>query len=202
MKALDYAGSRSKSFKEAVEKLKAQGYEVKPGEIDGDATVVKGFIRELDKENSVAPSNYYAPVGAINFYKYYRTFNVTLDGEDYGFINIEFTNAPAKDSQGRTWKEKEEDRAYKDGYKPSISGFYAKSLYEKAIKTQTIDGARFKYVQGFIAASEEDREHYLEYKDRVMEPYFERYKRSKWTKERAYKQGYSFAVKELIKEGK
>ena len=201
MKALDYAGSRSKSFKEAVEKLKAQGYEVKPGEIDGDATVVNGFIRELDKESSVQPSNYYAPVGAIQFYKYYRTFNVTLDGKDYGFINIEFTNAPAKDSKGRSWKEQEEDRAYNNGYKPSINEFYAKRLYEKAIKTQTIDGARFKYVQGFIAASEEHREHYLESKDRMLEPYFERYHRSKWTKQSAYSMGYSFAVKELVKEG-
>ena len=107
----------------------------------------------------------------------------------------------AKDSKGRSWKEQEEDRAYNNGYKPSINEFYAKRLYEKAIKTQTIDGARFKYVQGFIAASEEHREHYLESKDRMLEPYFERYHRSKWTKQSAYSMGYSFAVKELVKEG-
>ena len=172
----------------------------KEGIIDTNTfEVINGFVKRFDSESSVVPSSYYAPVGAIEFYTYYRTFDVTLDGEDVGFISVEFTNTPAKDSQGRSWKEREEDLQYSRGYsRYSISEYQAKRLYENAEKSQTIDGARFKFVQGFIGNNDEEHHLYLQNKNQYMRPFKDRYnKMNSLMRDRAVAQGFVFTVKDI-----
>lgn len=200
MKAIEYAAKRSKTFKAGIEKLEERGYQVEVGDIldDGTFEVINGFVKRFDYESSVTPSNFYAPVGAIEFYTYYRTFDVTLDGEDVGFIRVEFTNTPAKDSQGRSWKEREEDLQFSRGYSSySISEYQANRLYENAEKSQTIDGARFKFVQGFIGNNDEEHHLYLQNKNQYMRPYKDRYKMNSWVRDRAVAQGFVFTVKDI-----
>lgn len=200
MKAIEYAAKRSKTFKAGIERLEERGYQVDAGYIfvDGTREIVNGFVKRFDSESSVVPSSYYSPVGAIEFYTYYRTFDVTLDGEDVGFISVEFTNTPAKDSQGRSWKEREEDLQYSRGYsRYSISEYQAKRLYENAEKSQTIDGARFKFVQGFIGNNDEEHHLYLQNKNQYMRPYKDRYKMNSLMRDRAVAQGFVFTVKDI-----
>ena len=70
-------------------------------------------------------------------------------------------------------------------------------MYENEEKSQTIDGARFKFVQGFIGNNDEEHHLYLQNKNQYMRPYKDRYKMNSWVRDRAVAQGFVFTVKDI-----
>ena len=204
-KAIEYAKERSKSFREVVQELELQGYQVKPRPItekqlakieeEEESKLVNGFVREYDSRNSIIGFN-----GSITFYKYTRTFDITRreDNQLVGYMDIGFDNSPATVKHGLTWKEAiEEQGGY--GYqnsKYSISEYQGNKLRDKVLPTKEITGAKFRFYQGYLWNQDfVDLDYYLDHQEHRERPFKEVYRPG--AKDTQRKFGFFYSLAEI-----